>query len=215
MPKHNNQVPNGHFKKQWQRRVKTWFDQAPKARKRAALRKEKARKAFPRPVAGPLRPVVQCQSIRYNSRSRLGRGFTFEELKAAKINRRQALTIGIAVDHRRKNRSVEAMEKNVARLSEYKSKLILFPLHPNKKDYKPNKSDASVAACKAATQHTGPLFPVKPFPVRTLETRPITEEEKKFRAFETLRQARANARIVGRRHLKKKKDQDAPKASAE
>lgn len=25
--KHNNVVPNGHFHKKWQRRVRTWFDQ--------------------------------------------------------------------------------------------------------------------------------------------------------------------------------------------
>lgn len=27
MVKHNNVVPNGHFHKKWQRRVRTWFDQ--------------------------------------------------------------------------------------------------------------------------------------------------------------------------------------------
>ena len=27
MVRHNNQVPNQHFHKDWQNRVKTWFDQ--------------------------------------------------------------------------------------------------------------------------------------------------------------------------------------------
>lgn len=27
MVKHNNVLPNGHFHKKWQRRVRTWFDQ--------------------------------------------------------------------------------------------------------------------------------------------------------------------------------------------
>lgn len=27
MPRHNNVVPNGHFKKKWQKMVKTWFNQ--------------------------------------------------------------------------------------------------------------------------------------------------------------------------------------------
>jgi large subunit ribosomal protein L13e len=27
MVKHNNVIPNGHFHKDWQRRIKTWFDQ--------------------------------------------------------------------------------------------------------------------------------------------------------------------------------------------
>eukprot|EP00408_Alexandrium_pacificum_P063248 CAMPEP_0171177832 /NCGR_PEP_ID=MMETSP0790-20130122/12441_1 /TAXON_ID=2925 /ORGANISM="Alexandrium catenella, Strain OF101" /LENGTH=39 /DNA_ID= /DNA_START= /DNA_END= /DNA_ORIENTATION= len=35
---------------------------------------------------------------------RLGKGFTLAELKEAKIPKKLAPTIGIAVDHRRKNR---------------------------------------------------------------------------------------------------------------
>lgn len=27
MVKHNNVIPNGHFHKDWQARIKTWFDQ--------------------------------------------------------------------------------------------------------------------------------------------------------------------------------------------
>src|SRR5512139_1722226 len=47
----------------------------------AAARAEKARALFPRPSAGPLRPVVRGQTIKYNSKQKLGRGFTLEELK--------------------------------------------------------------------------------------------------------------------------------------
>ena len=47
--------------------------------------------------------------------------------QAAGVNRKQALSIGIAVDHRRKNRSQESLQANVLRLKEYKSRLILFP----------------------------------------------------------------------------------------
>ena len=36
---------------------------------------------FPRPVAGLLRPVVRGQTLRYNAKRRVGRGFTHEELK--------------------------------------------------------------------------------------------------------------------------------------
>ena len=46
-----------------------------------AARAEKAKKIFPRPTAGPLRPIVHGQTIKYNLKRRLGRGFTFEELK--------------------------------------------------------------------------------------------------------------------------------------
>ena len=213
MPKHNNPIPNAHFHKQWQRRVATWFDQAPKARKRRALRQEKARRIFPRPVAGPLRPVVQCQTVRYNTRSRLGRGFTLEELKAARIDKKLAPTIGIAVDHRRRNRSQESLDRNVARLREYKSKLVLFPRHPERKNYKPQKSTASVEATKAATQFKGELQPVSPYPRRTFETRAITAEDRKQSAYQQLRQARVNARIVGVRHRKNKKDDESKPAA--
>jgi hypothetical protein len=44
-------------------------------------RQKKAAKIFPRPTAGPLRPIVQCQTLKYNMKSRAGRGFTLEELK--------------------------------------------------------------------------------------------------------------------------------------
>lgn len=59
---------------------------------------------FPRPAAGPLRPIVRGQTVRYNSKQRLGRGFTLDELKAAGISSKMAPTIGIAVDYRRTNR---------------------------------------------------------------------------------------------------------------
>lgn len=61
-------------------------------------------------------------------------------LQAAGINKKLALTIGIAVDYRRKNKSLESQQQNTQRLKEYKSKLILFP----KKQSKPKKGDATV-----------------------------------------------------------------------
>lgn len=47
----------------------------------AAARAEKARALFPRPTAGALRPVVRGQTIKYNMKQKLGRGFSLEELK--------------------------------------------------------------------------------------------------------------------------------------
>jgi ribosomal protein L13E len=46
-----------------------------------AVRQKKAVAVFPRPTAGPLRPVVHSQTLKYNSKIRAGRGFTLEELK--------------------------------------------------------------------------------------------------------------------------------------
>lgn len=53
--------------------------------------------------------------------------------QAAGISRKAALGIGISVDHRRKNRSEEAFQQNVARLKLYKSKLVVFPRNPTSK----------------------------------------------------------------------------------
>lgn len=40
-------------------------------------------KIFPRPTAGPLRPIVHGQTLKYNMKLRAGRGFTLEELKVS------------------------------------------------------------------------------------------------------------------------------------
>ena len=64
-------------------------------------------------------------------------------VQAAGIRKREARTIGIAVDYRRQNKSVESLQQNVQRLKEYRAKLILFP----KKLSKPRKEDASVRFC--------------------------------------------------------------------
>ena len=46
-----------------------------------SARQKKAVKIFPRPTAGPLRPVVHGQTLKYNMKVRTGKGFTLEELK--------------------------------------------------------------------------------------------------------------------------------------
>jgi len=167
--------------------------------RRARARLQKASRLYPRPVE-TLRPVVRCPTARYNTKTRLGRGFTLDELKAAGIHRLQARTIGISVDHRRKNRSVEAFQQNVQRLKTYKSRLILFPRNANK----PKKGDATVEERKLATQLKGTILPIKN-KVRQPAVRVPTEEEKKFGAFFTVRKARITKRLHGKRA---KKDQE-------
>merc|ERR1719273_268172 len=84
-----------------------------------------------------LRPIVQCETIKYNMRSRLGRGFTPKELTAVGIKSpAYARTIGIAVDRRRCNKSQGLMGRNVRRLKEYLGNLVLFPLKPTRKEMK-------------------------------------------------------------------------------
>lgn len=110
MAKGNNMIPNAHFHKHWQRRIKTWFDQPARKLRRRQARIAKAAAVAPRPVAGDLRPVVHCPTARYNTKTRLGRGFTLEEIKGAGMAKHFARSIGIAVDHRRTNKSVESLQ---------------------------------------------------------------------------------------------------------
>ncbi|XP_057321741.1 60S ribosomal protein L13 [Microplitis mediator] len=192
MGKRNNMVPDGHFHKDWQRNVRTWFNQPARKLRRKNNRIKKARAVAPRPVKR-LRPIVRCPTVRYHIKVREGRGFTLEELKAAGINRREAPTIGIAVDYRRRNKSIESLQLNVARLKEYRSKLILFP----KNAKKPKKGDSTEEECKVATQLRGDIMPIRQKAALKSKARVITEEEKKISAYVTLRKARADARLVG------------------
>jgi ribosomal protein L13E len=127
MVKHNNAISDVHFRKDWERHVYTWFDQAPQKKARRLKRQRKAARVFPRPVKGFLRPIVRCPSSKYNTHVREGYGFTYEELKGAGINRKEARQIGIAVDPRRRNKSNSSYEPNVERLKKYMSKLVLWP----------------------------------------------------------------------------------------
>merc|ERR1712144_165926 len=105
------------------------FDQPAKKKARRMARQKKAAAVAPRPVAGSLRSVVHPPTARYNVKVRVGRGFSLQEIKAAKLNKREAKSLGICVDHRRRNKSVEGLEANVQRLREYRSKLVVFPKH--------------------------------------------------------------------------------------
>lgn len=203
MVKHNNVVPNGHFHKKWQFYVKTWFNQPARKLRRRKARAEKAKAVFPRPSAGVLKPVVRGQTVKYNSKQRLGRGFTYAELKEAGIPAKFAATIGIAVDHRRKNRSLEGMQANVARLKAYRSNVVIFPRNAKK----PKAFEASVEDSKAVAQHTGPLLPItaeKP----SAELMKVTADLKAVKAYGKLRVERMNARVAG---LRAKKAKEAAK----
>merc|ERR1712059_69335 len=115
---------------------------------------------------------------------------TLEELKAAGLSKKYARTIGISVDHRRRNKSVESLQLNSQRLKEYKSKLILFPLNAKK----PRKGDATPEELSKAVQLAGKVMPVKPV-VKRVRAMEITDEMKGFKAFQTIRQARAFKRL--------------------
>ncbi|NWS49155.1 RL13 protein, partial [Probosciger aterrimus] len=133
---------------------------------------------------------------------------TLLSLQLAGINKKFARTIGISVDPRRRNKSTESLQANVQRLKEYHSKLILFPRKPAM----PKKGDSSAEELKMATQLTGPVMPIKNVFKRE-KARVISEDEKNFKAFASLRMARANARLFGIRAKRAKEaaEQDVEK----
>ncbi|XP_009475680.1 PREDICTED: 60S ribosomal protein L13 isoform X3 [Nipponia nippon] len=159
-PSRNGMILKPHFHKDWQRRVATWFNQPARKIRRRKARQAKARRIAPRPVAGPIRPIVRCPTIRYHKKVRAGRGFSLEELKVTM----------------------------------------------------PKKGDSSAEELKMATQLTGPVMPIKNVFKRE-KARVISEDEKNFKAFASLRMARANARLFGIRAKRAKEaaEQDVEK----
>nr|UJQ69885.1 ribosomal protein L13 [Diamesa zernyi] len=197
--KRNGMIPNAHFHKDWQRRIRTWFNQPARKERRRQTRLTKAKAVAPRPVKGHLRPIVRCPGIRYNRKLRAGKGFSLDELKSAGINKNFAKTIGIAVDYRRINRSLESLQVNVERLKQYRSRLIIFP----RKLSKPKKTDSKEEELKLATQYESFIMPFSQITKKD-KARPISTEEGKFRAYETTRRARSEKKLKGYREKKAK-----------
>merc|ERR1739842_173258 len=185
----------------------TWFNQPARKIRRRQNRVAKAAKVAPRPI-GKLRPVVSCPTYKYNLKQRAGRGFTLEEIKAAGLSKKFARTIGIAVDHRRRNKSVESLQLNTQRLKEYKSKMILFPINAKK----PRKGDATAEEMSKAVQVAGTKTMMAKPVVKRPRAMAITADMQKFKAFQTIRQARAFKRLHGIR-AKKAADAEADELS--
>ncbi len=188
MVKHNNIIPNIHCGKKFCEssrgplKVKLSLNQASRKKSRRLARAKKAAAVAPAPLQ-KLRPVVHCPTQRYSAKTRLGKGFTLEELKLAGLSPKYAMTIGIAVDFRRTNSAQESLDLNLARLNAYKSNLVLLK----------KGDDASGLA-----QFKGTLQPIdhsKP----ALEVAAVTEEMKSFKAYTTMRVARMETRVAGYR----------------
>jgi len=174
--------------------------QPAKKKARRLARKAKAAKIAPRPAAGLLKPAVRCPTIRYNTKVKAGRGFSLDELKNAGISKKLAQSIGIAVDHRRKNKSAQTLADNVQRLNAYKAKLVVFP---RKSNAHPKKGDSGAEELKLAQQLPGALFPITQKSTAA-EFVPVTEDLIAKRVYAALRQERCNARMVGKRAKKAK-----------
>ena len=174
--------------------IKPWLNQAGRKKSRRVARQKKAAAIFPRPVAGLLRPLVHCPTQRYNMKIRLGRGFTLEELRCAKISPKKARTIGISCDHRRRNRCVESRDLNVDRLKVYLSKLMIFP-----RNSKVKKGETARTELENVAQNT--LAEVIPREAvdSAIQTRPITSEMKKLEAYKTIRRAFVTKKNYGKK----------------
>ncbi|GMM48230.1 ribosomal 60S subunit protein L13B [Pichia kluyveri] len=175
----NLPILKNHFRKHWQERVRVHLDQAGKKASRRSTRAAKSAKVAPKPV-DLLRPIVRCPTIKYNRKVRAGKGFTPTELKAVGYTPKYARTIGIAVDLRRSNKSVEAFQINVERLNKYKDSLIIFD-----KTTKPaGEEQVSIEA----------TFPVEQIASDVTPRAVVVPEESAYR---TLRLARSEKRYKG------------------
>ncbi|CAH2351071.1 60S ribosomal protein L13-A [[Candida] railenensis] len=186
-----------HFRKHWQERVKVHFDQAGKKASRRQARLSKAAKSAPKPI-DTLRPVVRAPTIRYNRKIRAGRGFTLAELKAVGLTAKYARTIGISVDHRRQNKSTETFDLNVARLNEYKSKLVIFD--------KKTKAAEIATHAQVSTPATFPVVQPK------ADSTPRAVEQQEQSSYRTLRLARSDKRYKG---IREKRAKEAAEAEAD
>lgn len=158
---------------------------------------------------------MRCPTLKYNRRVRAGRGFSLAELKAAGIPRKQASTIGIAVDPRRQNLSEEGLKANVERLNAYKARLILFPR--NAKTPKAGEAPASDAKAAKEAKYDGSVeFTKKAFPVVndiTVKEGKVADFESEPAAYRKLRDARSTARLAGKREKRAKAKAEEAAAS--
>lgn len=136
-------------------------------------------------------------------------------LQEAGIPRKLAPTIGIAVDPRRQNLSEESLKANVERLKAYKARLVLFP----RKAKAPKAGEASAEEMKQAKEagHDGHVkkshssFPIANKVV--VEEGKVSDYPSEEAAYRRLREARSEARLVGKRAKRAKaKEEEAAAA---
>ncbi|CAD8136377.1 unnamed protein product [Paramecium octaurelia] len=200
--KHNQQLPNAHMRKHWTRFVKTFYNQPAAKRRRQLRRRAQALSASPRPVE-LLRPVVRGQTIKYNNVQKLGRGFSLIELKEAGLNGAFARTVGIAVDHRRRNLNQEELNNNVKRLKAYLQKLVLYPRVAGKPKNGVVKDSTNEVAAHPVAQNTNPeVITFQRTPKREKAT-VISKELRAKNVYRRLRQEWYNAKFVGVKEKRK------------
>ena len=225
------------MKCQHEEATKTISQPGKKVRRRKH-RLERAAELAPRPV-DKLRPIVRCPTVKYNRKIRAGRGFTFAELKVgstssfthlsshqrilpnnlqeAGISRKLAPTIGISVDYRRANLSMESLTTNVARLKAYKERLILFPRRRGQHKQGDASKDEIAAIRKepsdTARKISGPVPIVDEAIAKAIgEVKKSQMPKGEENAYMKLSKARSDARLVGVREKKAKAEAEAAEA---
>jgi large subunit ribosomal protein L13e len=137
-----------------------------------------------------LRPAVRGQTNRYNSKIKLGRGFTLRELREAGVRGVEyARSLGISVDLRRKDTSTETLKLNAGRVKEYLSKMILYPRggrYEKKAPVAEAKAEV-LAGPDAKAQNTNKHVIPLPKPEPGFSWTNITNDMKNAQAFKTLR----------------------------
>lgn len=134
----------------------------------------------------------------------------------AGIPRKLAPTIGISVDPRRANLSEEALAVNVQRLKAFKERLVLFP-----RNAKVTKNgDAPEKEVEAAKQIGPHLYAGKvkqsnkAFPIDNkvvIKEGKISDYPATENAYRVLRDARSDARLVGKREKRAKAKEEEEK----
>ncbi len=146
-----------------------------------------------------MRPVVHKPTQRYSGQTRLGRGFTRAEVKAAKLNLDFARSVGIAVDLRRSNKSQETLELNVKRIRDYVERLVLLP----RKAGVPKKGNHGVLSDSTETKTlVQSQVPGAPSVSLREKSGKVTKEMNAFRAYSQLRTERMNRIWEGRRQAR-------------
>ena len=127
----------------------------------------------------------------------------------AGIPRKLAPTIGISVDPRRANLSVESLTANVARLKAYRERLILFPRRSGQQkkiDSSKEDIEAYSKGEKEGAHKVHHILPIKNMAkeeaIGEVDKSDMPEGEEA--AYRKLRDARSDARLVGVREKRAK-----------
>jgi len=117
------------------------------------------------------------------------------------------MSIGICVDHRRRNHSVESLNLNANRLKTYVSKLVMFPRKREAKKGFGGIPNDTTGATNVKQVSIATAMPIEK-PSKRIRARAITKEEKAFGAYSTYRKALRDAHNVGT-YSKKKAEEGA------